>query len=209
MGPDAMAFYNRVLYEKLAPLYAALDRLTLGMWWQLVCRALEYVPAGGRVLEVGFGPGKLHLALARRAGLTIGLDLAMEMCRLAQRRLERAGRIGCITRGDVLALPYSDRTFDVVVSTFTLPGMPDGAKALQEMARVTAIGGRVVLVDIGLPFDGNWVGTFWARLWERMGVILYDQVALMRQAGLRISVYEEYGPGKHIRVVVGEYRAHS
>ena len=54
-----MEFYNRVLYNKLAPLYATLDWLTLGMWWRLVSRALKYVPAGARVLEVGFGPGKL------------------------------------------------------------------------------------------------------------------------------------------------------
>lgn len=203
-GLHSVNFYNRVLYNKLASLYGALDWLTLGMWWWLVSRALEYVPAGRRVLEVGFGPGKLHVELARRPGITIGLDLAIGMCRLTQRRLERAGMIGRITRGDMLMLPYPDRTFDAVVSTFTLPGIPDGAQALREMARVTGIGGRVVLVDIGLPGDGNWVGIFWARLWERMGMILYDQVTLMRQAGLMVSVYQEFGPGRHIRVVVGE-----
>jgi hypothetical protein len=61
-----------------------------------------------------------------------------------------------------------------------------------------------VLVDIGLPADGNCVGIFWARLWERMGDYLYDQPALMSAADLRIIAYEEYGPGKHIRVIVGE-----
>lgn len=202
-----MDFYNRVLYNRLAPLYAALDWLTLGIWWRLVSRVLDYIPADGRVLEVGFGPGKLHVELAQRPGITIGLDLAIGMCCLTQRRLEQTGLAGRITRGDVLALPYPDRAFDVVVSTFMLPGIPDGAKALQEMARVTAIGGRVVLVDVGLPGDGNWVGTFWARLWERMGIILYDQVALMLQARIEIGIYEEFGTGSHIRVVVGEKRS--
>lgn len=200
-------FYNRVLYNRLAPLYAALDWLTLGMWWRLVSRALEYAPPGGSVLEIGFGPGKLHAELARRPGTTSGLDLAIGMCRLTQQRLKQAGLISRLVRGDALALPYSDRMFDGVMSTFALPGIPDGAKAVQEMARVTSIGGRVVLVDVGLPGDGNPIGAFWACLWARMGIILYDQVTLMRQAELTISAYEEYGPGKHIRVVVGEKRS--
>lgn len=170
-------------------------------------RALECIPAGGQILEVGFGPGKLFAELARRPGTAIGLDLAMGMCRLTQRRLGRAGLTGRITRGDALELPYPSNTFDGVVSTFTLPGIQDGARAVREMFRVTDVGGRVVLVDIGLPSDGNLLGAFWARLWRRMGVILHDQVALMRQSGLTIVVYEEFGPGKHIRVMVGEKRA--
>jgi ubiquinone/menaquinone biosynthesis C-methylase UbiE len=199
-----LSFFNNVVYNALAPLYNSLDWLTFGAWWRLVRRALDYVPAGKDVLEVGFGPGKLHVELVQRSRLCIGLDLAAGMCRYTQQRLLRKGLTTRITRGSVLALPYPANTFDTVVSTFAFSGFPNGADAMYEMARVTKAEGCVVLVDIGLPSDSNRAGIFWARLWERMGDFLYNQPALMQQTGLKIVVFEEFGPGKHIRAIVGQ-----
>jgi ubiquinone/menaquinone biosynthesis C-methylase UbiE len=198
-----LRFFNDVVYNVAAPVYNAMDWLTLGAWWRLVRRALDYVPAKKSVLEIGFGPGKLHVELARRASWCLGLDRAAGMCRFTRRRLRRAGLVARLAQGSVLALPYRTNSFDVVVSTFAFSGFPRGADAMREMARVARVGGCVVLVDIGLPTDHNPAGTFWARLWERMGDFLYDQRELMQQAGLKITVFEEFGPGRHIRSIVG------
>lgn len=199
-----LRFYNRRIYAAAPGLYAALDAATLGIWWRLVCRALDYVPAGGRVLEVGFGPGKLLAQLAAQSDFCAGIDLARGMCRFAQQRLMREGLAAGITQGDALRLPFPPGAFDAVVSTFAVSGIPDGAGAIAEMARVTAPAGRVVIVDIGLPADSNPAGAFWARLWERMGDTLHDLPALMEGAGLRVTACDAYGPGKHIRAVVGQ-----
>ena len=200
-------FFNRVLYDRLPGLYNALDELTLGAWWHLVRRALDYVPAGERVLEVGFGPGKLQVELARQAQTAVGIDLAGGMCRYTYRRLADQGLSPNITRGSAYQLPYRAESFDTVVSTFAISGLIDVQDAVAEMTRVTAIGGRVVIVDIGLPADGNPVGTFWARLWEAMGDFLHDFPAVMEQAGLSVILCEEFGPGRHIRAVEGERQA--
>lgn len=199
-----LRFFNEVVYEAFPAGYNAIDWLTFGAWWRLVRRALDYVSPGGHVLEIGFGPGRLQVELARQAELCLGLDLAQGMCRFTQRRLHRAGLPSHLVRGSVFTLPYPNNTFDTVVSTFALSGLPDGALALSEMARVTAVGGSVVLVDIGLPQAGNRLGIFWARLWERLGDFLYDQPQLMQTAGLTVTVFEEFGPGNHIRAVVGQ-----
>ncbi len=199
-----LRFFNTILYDSLAPLYDTMDWLTFGAWWRLVRRALDYVPARQRVLEIGFGPGKLHVALAKQAMQCVGLDLAAGMCRFTHHRLARAGLPPRITRGSAFQLPFPNGAFDTVVSTFALSGLPDAAKVLQEMARVTAPGGRVVLVDIGLPSDSNRIGNFWAHLWERMGDYLYDQPALMQSTGLTVVTCQEYGPGNHIRAVVAQ-----
>lgn len=199
-----LRFFNRVIYNSLSRLYDSLDWLTFGAWWRLVRRALEYVPSGGAVLEVGFGPGRLLVELSRRAERCAGLDLAWGMCRLARQRMRRANQSPLITRGSVFTLPYADNTFDTVVSTFAFSGFPDGPDAMREMVRVTRPGGRVVLIAIGLPPDGNRLGIFLARLWERMGDFLYDQPALMAGAGLKVVTFEPFGPGHHIRAVVGE-----
>jgi ubiquinone/menaquinone biosynthesis C-methylase UbiE len=198
-----LRFFNRIVYNRMAPAYDALDWLTLGVWWRLVRRALDHVPTRGRVLEVGFGPGKLQLELARRVDEAHGVDLAWGMCRLTQQRLRRANSTSYLTCGSVFALPYRSESFETTVSTFAFSGFEHGEQALAEMVRVTADDGCVVLVDIGLPSDGNRLGTFLARLWEKMGDFLYDLPAMMRGAGLKVVLCQEFGPGKHIRAVVG------
>lgn len=198
-----LRLFNRLLYAKLPALYNALDIGTLGAWWRLVRRALDYVPAQGRVLEIGFGPGRLHVELARRVDACHGLDLASGMCRFTRQRLARAGLSSRIVRGSVFALPYADDAFHTVVSTFAFSGFPDGERAMAELSRVTRPAGRVVLVDIGPPRDGNPLGLLLARLWQSLGDFLYDQPAMMRAAGLKLLAFNEFGLGRHIRAVVG------
>ena len=197
-------FFNEVVYKAFPVAYNALDRLTFGAWWHLVRRALDYVPEGGRVLEIGFGPGRLQVELARRADQCLGLDRAWGMCRFTQRRLQRLGLSSRLVCGSVFALPYPDNAFDVVVSTFAFSGFPEGLRAMREMVRVTAAGGCLILVDIGLPGNCNRLGIFLAHLWQHMGDFLYNQPRLMQEAGLQVTVFEEFGPGDHIRAIVGQ-----
>jgi ubiquinone/menaquinone biosynthesis C-methylase UbiE len=195
------------LYDAAPRAYDLMDRATFGAWWRLVRRALDFVPEGERALEVGFGPGRLLAALARRSSLAAGVDLAFGMCRYTRRRLVEGGHPPLVACGSAFTLPLPSGYFDAVVSTFALSGFPDPQAALAEMARVAAPGGSVVLIDIGLPPDGNRLGTLLARLWESMGDWLYDYPTLMREAGLRIATCEAFGPGKHIFAVVGKKRS--
>ncbi len=200
----ARRFFNTIVYEMLAPVYDGLDWSTLGAWWRYVSRALDHVPAHRRVLEVGFGPGKLQTALARHAELCVGIDLALGMCRFTRRRLQRGGLPVRLARGSVFALPFPSGVFDTVVSTFAISGLANAEQAVAEMARVLVPEGTLALVDIGLPLDGNRTGAFWAHLWERFGDFLYDYPALIRANALDVIVFDEFGPGKHLRTVVGK-----
>ncbi|HKC74769.1 MAG TPA: class I SAM-dependent methyltransferase, partial [Chloroflexota bacterium] len=51
-------------------------------------RALEALPEGGSVLDVGCGAGAASLPLAARAGHLIGVDPSAEMLRAFRRRVE-------------------------------------------------------------------------------------------------------------------------
>jgi demethylmenaquinone methyltransferase/2-methoxy-6-polyprenyl-1,4-benzoquinol methylase len=57
-------------------------------------------------------------------------------------------------QGDAESLPFADATFDAVTIGFGLRNLPDVAAGLREMARVTAPGGRVVVLEIAEPPSG-------------------------------------------------------
>ncbi len=191
-------FDYRRFYDRLAWIYGPMARL----WWPYTAQALPWLPAQGPVLEIGPGPGYLLAAMARRVP-AVGVDLSWAMLRQAQKRLARAGVQAGLVQGDACALPFPSQTFQAVVLTFAFSAIPNGLEAMEEMVRVLVPGGRVVLVDAGVPEDRNPVALGLARLWERFGAHMRDETILMAQAGLQVVVRKEFGPWRCMRVVVG------
>jgi SAM-dependent methyltransferase len=106
----------------------------------------------GRLLEVGSGPGRLAVRLAREApGVTLtGVDISSAMVERAARRAARAGLSERVQFevGDVAALPLSDEEFDGVVSTLSLHHWSDPASGLTEIHRVLKPGGEARIYDL-------------------------------------------------------------
>jgi len=109
-------------------------------------------PAGGGVLDLGAGTGRVAFALAERGYSVVGIEPAPAM--LAQALAKRsalpadvAARVD-LRRGDMTALKL-ERAFDVVVCAFFgLAHLPAGAawaNAFEGMARHLAPGGRVAV----------------------------------------------------------------
>jgi SAM-dependent methyltransferase len=122
-------------------------------WWYVGQRAIAHAmlePAlrateilgnqGARILDTGCGTGGnlVHLA---RLGRAVGVDLVAEATAGCRKRGLPA------VRGGVLALPFSDRTFDVVTSFDVIyhDWVPDDAAAVAEMARVLRPGGLLLV----------------------------------------------------------------
>ncbi|GII01987.1 class I SAM-dependent methyltransferase [Planobispora takensis] len=106
------------------------------------------LPGGGRVLDVGTGPGRVPAAIARRCpGLHVeGLDLSAEMIDYARRTAGTDERLS-FTVGDVAHLPYHDDAFDLVVSTMSQHHWADAEAGVRELARVLRPGGQVWIYD--------------------------------------------------------------
>lgn len=134
-------------------------------WGKLAARdrLLDSVGMRGdeRVLDVGCGRGLLLLGAARRltTGTAIGVDLWSSedlSGNSAEATLENARREGVAARvrvetADMRQLPFPDGSFDLVVSRAAIHNVYEAtgrAKALKEIARVLAPGGRVVIDDI-------------------------------------------------------------
>jgi len=106
-----------------------------------------------RVLDLCCGTGDLaFLAANRVAGARVaGVDFTLPMLEVARkRRLEGAGR-AAFAQGDALRLPFPDGVFDVVTIAYGLRNVADLERALVEMRRVLAPGGRLVVLDFGKP----------------------------------------------------------
>ena len=104
------------------------------------------LPRRARILEVGCGRGVALVPLATIAlpARLVGLDVDAALLAEARERLERRGVAADLVHGDVRALPFPDGAFDVVVDFGTCWHIADPERALREIARVLAPGGRFV-----------------------------------------------------------------
>ena len=136
-----------------AVVYDALSRLLLGPLVKRIAADVAAVaPDGARVLEVGCGPGRLSIRLARQHGLEVtGLDLDPAMIARARANTDRAanrgGRRPEFLVGDVAALAFPDRSFDLVVSTLSMHHWADPAAGLTEIGRVLRPNARALIWD--------------------------------------------------------------
>lgn len=142
-------------------------------------RLLRAVPWRGdeRVLDVGCGRGLLLIGAARRltTGRAVGVDIWQAEDLSGNRPeavLENARKEGVADRvevrtADMRQLPFPDGSFDVVVSSTAIHNLyhpPDRDRAVREIARVLAPGGRVVIADI------RFLGQY-ARVLESSGCV--------------------------------------
>ena len=74
-------------------------------------------------------------------------------------------------------------------------GYPDGRRAMSEISRVLASDGRLLVVDINYPADGNRIGTTITRLWAHGGDIIRDMGQLFKGWGFRYRDDEVGGFG--------------
>ena len=119
---------------------------TLQIVGEELCEALD-IRAGQKVLDVAAGNGNISLAAARRWCDVIATDYVPAL-------LEKAGERAAAERlqiefreADAEALPFKDRSFDVVVSTFGVMFTPDHEKAATELMRVCKPGGKIGLAN--------------------------------------------------------------
>lgn len=102
----------------------------------------------GSVLEVGVGTG-LSLPIYGPHLEITGIDLSPEMLEKAQERVDRKGldHVSGLHEMDAGELEFPDERFDTVVAMFVLTVVPDPERVMEELERVCAPGGEVILVN--------------------------------------------------------------
>jgi demethylmenaquinone methyltransferase/2-methoxy-6-polyprenyl-1,4-benzoquinol methylase len=111
--------------------------------------------AGDRVLDVCTGTADLAIELARRvgpSGSVVGTDFCEEMVRLGVPKTGGAAAAPvALGVADTLRLPFKDGSFRGVTVGFGIRNVADLRGGIREMARVTAPGGRIAILECTQP----------------------------------------------------------
>ncbi len=138
------------------------------------------VKEGDAVLDAGAGTGSTALMAAQKtgpSGKVVLFDLSEGMLAEAKTKAEASGVASRMEfrTGDMSSLPFSDDTFDVVLSTYSLCPLGDPAKGARELYRVAKPGGRVAVAhstDPANPFV-RWLAEQLERIvWRIPGLSL-------------------------------------
>jgi ubiquinone/menaquinone biosynthesis C-methylase UbiE len=107
-------------------------------------------------LDIATGPGTVAIALASRLAHVVALDLTGSMlAKTAERALELDfDNVSCV-RGLAERLPFREGSFDLVTVRTAPHHYPNVRIAILEMARVTKMSGRVLIVDTTAPVDAD------------------------------------------------------
>jgi len=133
MSEDPIARFKEMQRQGWAH-FAPLEALTTPTAARLV--KFAGVRSGQRVLDVGCGTGVVAITAARLGAKVCGVDLTPELLERAQENSRIAAVEVDWREGDAEQLPYSDGTFDVVLSQFGHMFAPRPDVTMREMLRV-------------------------------------------------------------------------
>ncbi len=183
------------------------------LWRRALVRAVDPQP-GQRVLDVASGTGMVAVALARRSACkVVALDQSEAMLGAARARVASDPRLSeqiSFMPGEAEHLPFADGEFDALTFTYLLRYVDDRAATMCELARVVKPGGRIGMVEfgvpaspvlralwrlhtrVGLPLIGRLVSSSWFEVGRFLGpsieelqAVEPDLVALWEAAGIR------------------------
>jgi ArsR family transcriptional regulator len=148
----------------------------------------------GRLVDIGTGTGRMIELFGTEATSALGVDRSPEMLRLARSKLAQAGLTQAeLRQGDIYALPLASESADTVIIHQVLHYAQLPGAAIAEAARLTAPGGRVLVVDFA-PHEREELRASNAH--ARLG-FADDQIAgWFAAAGLGLALIEELKGGE-------------
>jgi SAM-dependent methyltransferase len=143
---------------------------TLQLVGESLCEAMD-IRAGRKVLDVAAGNGNASLAAAHRWCDVTSTDYVPALLERGKARAIAEGLTMRFQEADAEALPFADKSFDAVLSTFGVMFTPNQDKAASEMIRVCKSGGKIGLASwTPAGFIGNMFKTLGQHLPPPAGV---------------------------------------
>jgi SAM-dependent methyltransferase len=141
-------FTFRKLFDGVAPHY---EERIIKAFAPMAASLVEWIgPSGNeRVLDIGTGTGIAARLIATEVGSVVGVDISNAMLATAHNlAIQNGHRNANFTQGDAHSLPFSEESFDLVISSFGF-NATDPRISLPEVHRVLAHGGRLCFQEWG------------------------------------------------------------
>jgi demethylmenaquinone methyltransferase/2-methoxy-6-polyprenyl-1,4-benzoquinol methylase len=162
------------LFETIAPRYDLINDLQ-SLWlhrrWKRLLVQMAGVQPGAKALDLCCGTGDLAFALRDAGADVVGLDFSSAMLAVAEKRGRKTVRF---INGDAMQVPFEDASFDIVTIGYGLRNLASWEAGLEEMARLTRPGGRLLALDFGKPENPFWRWIYFS--WLRWGVPLFGKL---------------------------------
>jgi demethylmenaquinone methyltransferase/2-methoxy-6-polyprenyl-1,4-benzoquinol methylase len=151
---EAKSAYVQGMFGRIAERYNVMNRLmTLGQdqRWRRFVVARANVPSNGSALDLATGTGDIAFEALKvqPTARIVGADFALPMMFVGQRAALGSDIHWCAA--DAMNLPFSDETFDAVMSGYLVRNVIDIKRTLSEQLRVLKPGGRIVILDTSPP----------------------------------------------------------
>ena len=166
----------RTMFDAIAPRYDLVNRIMtfrLDVRWRRRAIRCLGLPANSVILDLASGTGDMCIDLRKAGYQPLSMDLSLGML-IADR--SNAPR----TQTDILQLPCADNSVDGVTCGFALRNLLDLNTFFAELSRVTKPGGRIALLDVGVPTNpfikwGNSI--YFGKIVPRIGGLLSNRAA--------------------------------
>ena len=166
----------RQMFDAIAPRYDMVNRIMtfrLDVRWRRKAVDLLALASGATVVDLAAGTGDLCADLATAGHHPLAFDLSYGMLAAATVDIPRV-------QADILRLPLPDDAVDGATCGFALRNLVDLPAFFVELGRVVRPGGRIALLDVGIPSNrlvrfGN--GIYFGHVVPRIGALLSDGAA--------------------------------
>jgi demethylmenaquinone methyltransferase/2-methoxy-6-polyprenyl-1,4-benzoquinol methylase len=159
--PEGKRRFVRALFATIADRY---DLITVVLsygrdrrWKRRLVNLAAPAP-DARALDLATGTGDIAFAVRERGARVVGLDVTRRMIELARAKAPRKGPSFLVGEkgpsflvGDMMALPFTTGSFDLVTTGYGLRNVPDLAAAIDEIRRVLKPGGQALSLDFDRP----------------------------------------------------------
>ena len=182
------------MFARIAGRYDVANRVLSGgvdtRWRKLVVRRAGGDLAGQLAIDVACGTGDLAAELDRAGAEVLGVDFTFEMVAHAPKKV----RPGMWVQGDALAMPVRGGLADVVTMGFGLRNVVDRRQCFRELLRITKPGGKVLILEFGMPdrdLFGRVYRAYLTHVLPRIGGVLSGDRAAYRYLDSTVQAWPE------------------
>ena len=173
---DAKVTAVREMFDAIAPRYDLVNRVMtfrLDVRWRRKAVELLSLPHDSTVIDLASGTGDLCVDLASAGHRPLSFDLSFGMLVADRSGAPRA-------QADILRLPLPDASVDGATCGFALRNLVELPRFFDELGRVVRPGGRIALLDVGVPHNrlirwGN--NIYFGKVVPKIGSLLSDGAA--------------------------------